>query len=144
MPAPKGHEPYNKNGEGGRPRKWTAERIEAEADAFERWMERPESIWYEDFCLERGFLPDEIARWAKVNERFARVYQKSKVWQKGKLINGALLNKFNSGFTKFVMSNTCGWHEKTQVSGDTANPIGFLLSSVDGSTKDLIDRGSSE
>lgn len=138
MPAPKGHPPYNKNGEGGRPKKWTPELIEAEAAAFEEWMQRPDSIWYESFCLERDFLPDRMAEWAKENERFGRVYKKAQAWQKQKLINGGLLNKFNAGFTKFVMSNTCGWYEKTQVSGDSANPLQFLLETVDGKTKQLV------
>lgn len=139
MPAPKGHPPYPGSEKGGRPRKWTMEAIEAEADAFEEWMTRPDSIWYEDFCLERGFLPDEIARWAKENEKFGRVYQKAKAWQKGKLVKGGLLNQFNAGFCKFVMSNTCSWYDTQKVVGDAASPLHFLLEKADGKTKDLID-----
>jgi DNA-packaging protein gp3 len=144
MPAPKGHPPYNKKGEGGAPKKWTPERIEAEAAAFEEWMQRPDSIWYESFCLERGFLPDELSRWAKENERFRQVYEKAKAWQKNKLVNGGLLNKFNAGFTKFVMSNTCGWYEKQQITGDSASPLSFLLARTDGSSKDLIDKSNEQ
>jgi hypothetical protein len=139
MPAPKGHKPYPGGERGGRPKKWTAELIEKEADAFEEWMQRPDSIWYEAFCLERGFHPDYLSEWAKINERFCRVYKKSQVWQKNKLVNGGLLNKYNAGFTKFVMSNTCGWFEKTQVSGDSTNPLAFVLDRVDGRTKELVD-----
>ena len=54
MPAPVGHEPYNKNGEGGRLKEWTLELIEIMADRFEVFMNRPDAIWYEDFCLEQG------------------------------------------------------------------------------------------
>lgn len=140
MPAPKGHKPYNTGADrGGRPRKWTAERIEQEADAFEEWMSRPDSIWYEDFCLERGYLPDNLVRWAKENERFCTVYKKSQVWQKSKLVRGGLLNTYNSGFTKFVMGNTCGWSDKQQIGGDAASPLSFILQRVDGASKDLVD-----
>lgn len=140
MPAPKGHKPYNMGNEkGGRPRKWTAELIEREADAFEKWMGRQDSIWYEDFCLERGYLPDNLIRWAKENERFCTVYRKSQTWQKSKLIRGGLLNSYNAGFTKFVMSNTCGWYDKQQIAGDAVNPLSLCMSKIDGASKDLIN-----
>jgi len=138
MPAPKGHPPYNKNGEGGRPKKYTDEFIEKEAEAFEEWMTRKNSLWYEDFAMERGYLPQRFSEFAEDNQRFAEVYKKAKEWQKSLLLRGGLLNKFNAGFTKFVMGNTCGWYEKTQVSGDAANPLEFLLKNVDGGSKQLV------
>jgi len=142
MPAPKGHPPYQgceKGGVlGGRPEKYTQERIEEEADAFLEWMGQPESIWYKDFALERGYHPEYLSIWAKMNKRFSQVYERSKEWQQSKLVKGGLLNQFNAGFTKFVMSNTCGWYEKQQIAGDAVNPLEFLLKTVDGSTKELV------
>lgn len=140
MGAPKGHPPYPGCEKGGRPKKWTDERIEEEADAFLEWMKRPDSIWYKDFALERGFLPDLFSEWAQTNEKFSRVYKKSQEWQQSKLVKGGLLSEYNAGFCKFVMSNTCGWTEKqqSQISGDAANPLAFILSAVDGKTKDLV------
>jgi len=139
MPAPKGHKPYNANGEGGAPKKWTAELIEREASAFEEWMQRPNSLWYEDFALERGYLPDNFIRWSKENERFCTVYKKSQSWQKSLLVRGGLLNKLNSNIVKLVLFNTSGWSDRqeTKVSGDAANPLAFVLNAIDGSTKDL-------
>jgi hypothetical protein len=139
MPAPKGHEPYPGCEKGGRPPRFD---IEGEADAFEAWMQREDSIWYKDFALERGYLPDQLSEWARKNEKFARVYKKSQEWQQSKLLKGGLLNKFNAGFCKFVMGNTCGWYEKQQISGDSANPLQFLLESVDGTSKDLVDESA--
>ena len=140
MPAPLGHEPYNKNGEGGRPKEWTPELIEEMADRFNAFMNRPDAIWYEDFCLEQGIDPDLLSKWAKTNERFNGVYIRSKVWQKSKLVRGGLLNEYNSGFTKFVMANTCGWAEKSEskVSGDIVNPLAFVLHNIDGQTKEFV------
>lgn len=142
MPAPKGHKPYPGSEKGGRPTKYTVEFIELEADAFDRWMQREDSLWYKDFALERGYLPDRLTEWAKVNEKFSRVYRKSQEWQQSKLVKGGLLNQFNAGFTKFVMGNTCGWSDKQQVSGDNANPLAFLLQKVDGQSKDLVNGNS--
>ena len=83
MAAPKGHKPYPGCETGGRPRiKWTDESIEMEADAFWQWLQRPESIWFESFAIERGYPPDFISRWAKINDKFSRVYIFAKGWQK--------------------------------------------------------------
>ena len=112
MPAPKGHKPYLGCEKGGRPLKYTVKFIETEADAFELWMQREDSLWYKNFALARGYLPDQFSEWAKTTEKFSRVYRKSQEWQQSKLIKGGLLNKFNAGFTKFVMGNTCGWSDK--------------------------------
>lgn len=139
MPAPKGHEPYNKNGEGGVSKKYTPEYIEKEATAFLEWMSRPDSIWYESFAIERGYHPNRLSEWAKVNERFACVYELSQAWQKSRLITGGLLNKYNANITKLVLSNTIGWTDKQQVSGDASNPLACILENIDGSTKDLVN-----
>lgn len=138
MPAPKGHKPYAGSENGGRPIKYTTAFIETEADAFEAWMRREDSLWYKDFALERGYLPDQLSEWAKINEKFSRVYKQSQEWQQSKLVKGGLLNHFNASFTKFVMGNTCGWSDKQQIAGDVANPLAFLLQGIDGSSKDLI------
>ena len=137
MPAPKGHPPYPGCEKGGRPPEWTDERIEAEADAFLEWMKKPESCWYQEFCLERGYLPDYLHRWAKKNEKFKRVYELSQIWQHARLVNGGLNNKYNASITKLVLANTVGWTDKQQVSGDAENPLSVLLNKIDGSTKDL-------
>lgn len=141
MPAPKGHEPYNKNREGGRPVKYTTEFIEKEAEAFDEWMKKSSSMWYKDFCLERNYLPDVLTDMASRNERFSEVYKKSQVWQESLLVRAGLLNKFNPPFTKFVLANTSGWSDKQQtvLSGDAANPLNWAIAQVDGITKDLID-----
>jgi hypothetical protein len=140
MPAPKGHKSYCKKGEGGRPVKYTERFIEKEAEAFQEWMDRPTSLWYKDFALERGYDPDLFSIWAKENEKFSGVYKRSQTWQQSKLVNGGLKNIYNANFTKFVMANTCNWADRQQstLSGDSVNPLTFVLSSVDGMTKDLV------
>lgn len=80
MPAPKGHAPYPGCEKGGTPKIFTQEFIEKEADAFEEWMSRPESIWYKDFALERNLDPDLLSEWAKINQKFGGVYKRSQGW----------------------------------------------------------------
>lgn len=141
MPAPKGHEPYNKDGEGGRPKKYTDEFIENEAEAFEKWIEKPNSPWFEDFANQRGYSPDYLSEWAKENKRFFGAYKRAQALQKSILIKGGLSNKFNPSFTKFVMSNTCGWSDRTEskISGNEQSPLAFILQSVDGTSKELVN-----
>lgn len=139
MPAPKGHAPYPGCEQGGRPTKYTKEFIEEEAIAFEEWMRLPNSIWYESFAVERGYDPNLLSLWAKENEKFSGVYRLSQGWQKAKLIQGGLLNTYNASITKLVLANTCGWTDRQQVSGDATNPLAFLLNSIDGASKELIN-----
>lgn len=141
MAPPKKHKPYAGCETGGRPVKYTKEFIENEADLFLEWMKKPDSIWYKDFALERGYDPNLLSIWAKENNKFSGVYERSQAWQQSKLIKGGLLNDFNSTITKLVLANTCGWTDKQQatLSGDSANPLGFVLGQIDGKTKGLIE-----
>lgn len=140
MPAPKGHKPYNKKGEGGRPEKYTKEFIEGEASAFEEWMRRPDSIYFKRFAIDRGYHPQRLCEFAEQNKRFSEVYKKAQAWQEAKLVEGGLMSIYHAGFTKFVMGNVCGWTERqeTKISGDATNPLAFLLKNADGETKDIV------
>lgn len=143
MPAPIGHEAYNTCGEGGRPLKYTAEFIEAEADALEKWMQQPGSIYFKRFAFDRGYSQQRLSEFAEVNQRFSATLAKAREWQEIRLAEGGLTNEFNSGFTKFVMGNVCGWSDRTEtkLSGDAANPLAFLMQQVDGGSKDLVKDG---
>ena len=142
MPAPKKHKPYPGCETGGRPVKYTKEFIETEADEFLKWSKQPSNIYFKKFALERGYHPNKLAEFAEHNEKFLGVYRMAQAYQETKLVEGGHLNLYNAGFTKFVMSNTCGWAEKQQVSGDMVNPLSVLLQKVDGSSKELVNRDS--
>ena len=123
----------------GRPKVYDDAFIENEAHEFIEWTENPKNIWMEDFALERGYSPKRFYEWEKRNPVFAEVLEYVQQWQKSKLAKGGLTDEFNAGFCKFVMGNTCGWYEKTQVSGDAANPLAFILDKADGRSKELVD-----
>lgn len=145
MPAPLGHEPYNKNGEGGRPPIYTKEFIENEALLLEEWMKNPNNIFFKRFALERGYDQSELGNWAKSNERFGRTYKRLKEWQECKLFEGGLLEQFNAKIVALGLSHHCDYKEKseTKLSGDALNPIHGVLSIIQGDSKDLIN-GESE
>lgn len=140
MAPPKGHLPYNKNGEGGSPKIYTDEFIEKEAMLFEEWMKKPDSVYFKEFAFERGYSQKLFSEWAAVNHRFAETLQRVKEWQEFRVAKGTLKNEFNAPFAKFFMGNVCGWSEKTEtkISGDSENPLSCILTNVSGKTKELV------
>lgn len=140
MPAPKGHAHYNQKNEGGRPVKWTTEAIEIEANEFELWIQNPKNVYFKRFALERGYSPQRYNEFCEVSERFSAVFNRVKEWQETRIAEGALFNELNSGFSKFFMQNVCNWREKseTTLSGDSANPMSFLLDLANSQSKELI------
>lgn len=104
--TPKGNPAH---GDIGAPAKYTKEFIDAEAEALVLWMKGPTNLFIQNFCVERGYLPQRIQEFAQCNERFAEIYKLVKVWQEGKLLNNACWNICNPGFVKFVMVNHHGY-----------------------------------
>ena len=138
MVAPKGNK-YAVGNSGQPPSKYTQEFIEKEAIAFIHWFSKPENIYFKRFALERGYPPDELANFARKNEVFNRAYLFAKEWQEVKIVEGALFNRVNSSFAKFAMANLVGWSDKQQLSGDSVNPLAFLLKKMDGKSKELVN-----
>lgn len=143
--APKGHPNYDTEGLAGRPKKYDDAFIEKEAVELEKWIEKPNSVWFEDFANQRGYSPDYLSMWAKQSQRFSGAYERARALQKSILVRGGLTNKFNANFTKFVMANTCGWSDRqeTKLSGDATNPLAFVMQQIDGKTKELLDETES-
>jgi hypothetical protein len=141
MPAPQGHEPYLG---AGRPTKYTQEFIEAEAHALEKWMQKPDSIYFKRFAFDRGYSQQRLSEFAEVNPKFSETMTRAREFQEIRLVEGGLKNEFNSNFCKFVMYNACGWVDKqeTKVSGDAS--LSFVLKSIDGETKELINNDITE
>jgi len=140
MAAPKNHEAYNKNGEGGRPRRYSVEEINRLADEFSDWLKNANNVWFKDFALDKDIDPDLFSQWAKENDRFAGVYRQARHRQESRLINGGLLNAYNGSIVKLVLANAHGWKTdktETKLSGDAANPLQFLLEKIDGEGKEL-------
>ena len=142
MPAPMGHEPYSGCETGGRPLKYTAEFIEVEAEALEKWMQRPESIYFKRFAFDRGYSYKRLGEFAEVNEKFSDTLARAREWQEIRLAEGGLTNEFNGNFCKFVMVNACGFVEKTEqkITGDAE--FSFVLNAIDGTTKQLVNDAS--
>ena len=142
MPAPQGHKAYNVEGQGGRPRRFSSEDIDHFADELTIWLKDPSNVWFKDFCLEKDLNPDLMSEWSSENERFGGVYKLAKHRQESRLINGGLNNLFNGSIVRLVLANAHGWttdKQETKVSGDAVNPLAFLLETIDGKGKELVN-----
>lgn len=141
MPAPKGHPPYNTNGEGGRPVKYTQHFLDREADALKEWMKDKNNLFIEDFCLERGYYYARIIEFCKDNERFADTYKLFQMKQKSALFKGGLNRKFAHPMCALILSHSHQVYQKTEqkITGDALNPLACIIKEADGKTKDLVN-----
>lgn len=140
MPAPLGHPPYNKNGEGGRPTKYTAEFIENEANELDKWVENQKSIFLEDFCLERGYDDHRTHEWSRINERFSAALYRFKMRQRSAIFKGGLSKKMGYPMCALILSHSHGIVAKTEqkVTTDIAHPLAFAMDG-EGETKELVN-----
>lgn len=116
-PAPFGNKRAVGN-DGGRPAMYTDEWIKEEAERFREWMQRPESVFFKSFAIERGYHPVRLHEFADRSPEFSLALQIAKAWQEQKLVNFGLFNKTNSTITKFVLTNCHSWKEQSQEQTD--------------------------
>ena len=147
MAPTKGHK-FNvgRENEGGRPKKFDTKFIEGEAEALLEWLSKGKFVWFEKFCLERGYNPDLMAEWARENEKFAETYAMARARQKILLIEGGLLKKLNYNMVQLLLGHSYGIFAKveTKMSGDAVNPLQMLLESIDGQSKQLVKETASD
>ncbi len=141
MGAPKGHAPYPGCETGGRPKKYTPEFIESEADALIEWLKKGDFIWFERFALQRGYDANLLSLWASENKKFSGAYELAKTHQKILLIEKGLKKQYCYNMVQLLLGHHYQIFSKqeTKLSGDAQNPLQFILSNIDGSTKDLVN-----
>lgn len=141
MGAPKGHAPYNKNGEGGRPKIYTEEFINIEADTLEEWIKIKDNLFLEDFAYERGYDAQRLTEWPKVNKRFAVATERFKQKQKTALLKGSLKKQYHFPAASLILGHYHGIYAKTEqkVSGSSDDLIQATLKKADGNSKELVN-----
>ncbi len=132
--------PITKN-PNGRPKVHTEAFIDNEAEKLLEWLEVKENIFIEDFCIKRDIRAATISEFARVNKKFSQAYEKVKEKQKMTLFKGGLSKKFSFPMCALILSHNHGIHQKTEqkLSGDSMNPLLFLMEKIDGNTKELVN-----
>ena len=123
----------------GRPIEWTDDRIAQEAIALDAWMKDENNYYFVDFALERGYTSNTLHELAQKSASFSKTFLRAREAQERKIVKESLERRYDGNFAKFVLANKHGYKEKTEISGDAANPLSFILGNIDGKTKDIID-----
>ena len=137
----KGGQPGNRNAvgnNGGAPEIYSTEWISNEAKLFREWLQKPDSLFFTKFATDRGYCIQRLTEFADKSIEFSEVLKYAKDTQHNRLVTCGLKNETNAGLTKFVLANHHGYTERQQISGDAANPIGFLLTKADGESQELV------
>jgi hypothetical protein len=132
MPAPKGHPPYPGCETGGRPLEWTDEKVEAVADQLLEWIKSPGNFWFKDFAMSIDLAVDNLARFAKRNEKFRRAYKKAIAHQESVLFKSGFDNTKNPTMAIFALKCNHKWKEGEDTSGleDDETPGSRALSEM--------------
>lgn len=123
---PIGHPPYNVNGEGGRPPKWTSGCLDELASSLDAWIDQAvktnKEFWWQDWAFQVGTNPKKISEFADRHPRFRESYERAREWQQHIVQKGALIKKLSEGFSKFFLINRYSDEWKSDKSDETRTP----------------------
>lgn len=92
----------------GRPKKYTDEWIEEEAEALLKWIEKDEGIYLGDFTYERGYSRARLTEFAEKSKCFSDALENARHWQERKLLRGGLLKGMDATQVRYTMARLCG------------------------------------
>jgi hypothetical protein len=141
-PAPPiGHPPYNKNGEGGRPKRYTDEYVNQLADELLEWQKGKDNIFIEEFCYDRNIPESEVADTLNKHARFSEAYKQLKIKQKLSLFKGGLNRKHYYPMCALLLNVNHGIKDvKDQNINVTSNrSFTTMISEIEGDSKDLVN-----
>jgi hypothetical protein len=91
----------------GRPKIYTDEVIQQEADALVEWIKDKKNTYIGVFAAERGYDRARLSEFARSNDYFSRAYKSARQWQENIFTNNALTRLWDPGFTARVMARVC-------------------------------------
>lgn len=128
----------------GRPREWKDEDIEIERVRLLEWLEDEDNYFLTGFLVERGMTLENLARFERYSESFRETMKIAREVQEQRLVNLAVSRRGDGNFIKFVLQNKAGWKEKSEVTGDGANPLSMILENIAQRKAKQIEDASSE
>lgn len=130
---------YGLGNSGGRPVKFTAEMLSELTTHLYNWIQEPDNLYLKNFCFQFGLEPDKIDEYCNRSEEFRQCWYLVKHKQEAKLVDLALKRKISDSMTKFVLVNVHKWKEKTEISGDSQNPLALVLEQIAKQNQDPIE-----
>jgi len=123
----------------GRPVNFTNEMLESLTYNLIEWIQHPDNLYLKNFCFEYGLEPVKIEEYSNRCPEFRKAWQMAKDKQEGKLVDLGLKRKISDSMAKFVLVNVHKWREKTEISGDSANPLALVLEQIAKQNQDPIE-----
>lgn len=101
---------------GGRPVKWTEEKILQLGEELIAWLKADEdNVWFERFLYEeKDLYPQLIGEMKGKYPKFAELLKKAKKIQENKLVDGTLKHSLNPTMAIFVLKNHYQYTDKQQ------------------------------
>lgn len=114
----------------GRPIEWTEAAIAKETEALYEWMANKKNYFFTGFMNERRLHPEHLERFSQKSQRFCEALKLARQIQEQRLAEMAVEDRGNAGFIKFILQNKAGWKEKSELSGNSANPFAVILDRI--------------
>ena len=105
-----------KKNPGGRPLKWTEEKVLELGEELIAWLKADDdNIWFERFLYEeKDLYPQLIGEMKDKYPKFAELLKKAKKIQEGKLVDNTLKMSLNPTMAIFVLKNHYQYTDKQQ------------------------------
>ena len=102
----------------GRPRKFKAEYIDAQAQKLMDWLDKKdinELFWLKEFCLESGLSYDQIRTFGELSYLYKKALDRLHAMQEVALCKYCARSKTNFIFGMFALKSICGWKDGREV-----------------------------
>ena len=114
----------------GRHTDWPDEDIAEETQALKEWISDPKNYYFNSFLTLRGLHHEHVERFSQRNAEFCAMVKFAKAIMEQRLVDLAISKKGDGNFIKFVLANKSGWKERSEISGDSANPLALVLDKI--------------
>ena len=105
-----------KKNPGGRPLKWTEEKVLQLGEELIEWLKSHEdNVWFERFLYEeKDLYPQFISEMVEKYPKFSELIKRAKKIQEGKIVDGSFKHNLNPTMAIFVLKNHYQYTDKTQ------------------------------
>jgi hypothetical protein len=99
-------------------------------EALKEWISVPENYYFNRFLTLRGLHPEQASRLEARSSVFRDAVRFAKAVMEERLVHLAVTKQGDGNFIKFVLANKAGWKERSEVSGDSQNPLALVLDKI--------------
>lgn len=116
----------------GRPKKWTTEAIEAEAEALLEWFREDNNrFWLKKFAIEREYPSEYLSRFASESEVFSQALKMAKDIQEYRLVEKGFSKDTATAMAIFALKNVTNMRDNPEnTEFDKVNKIADFIENL--------------